>query len=64
MTCHQAVESLCMSVLPADEAGRGYGSPSVSYCLFKDTHFLPELVRRVGIIMLTCYRTGLAEMFT
>lgn len=53
-----------MSVLPADEAGRGYGSPSVSYCLFKDTHFLPELVRRVGIIMLTCYRTGLAEMFT
>lgn len=29
-----------MSVTPAKDAGRGYGSPSVSYCPFKTLVFL------------------------
>lgn len=39
MTCHQAEESLCLSVSPADQAGRGCGSPTINYCPFKDIHF-------------------------
>lgn len=62
MTCHQAAGHSCACLfLQQMELGECMVVLQLATAHLRRNFFLPELVKRVGIIMLTCYRTGLAK---